>query len=98
MTHPDDREALLADMNQKHKAMLAASEWARLLAGLACQSGCHLAATQRCYRADAAWRDAEDALEDHDWDAPNRTFHMEQALRLLTPTDAEIDASLARMD
>lgn len=98
MTYADDREALFADLNRKHRAMFCASEWARLLAGLACQSGCHLAAVQRCYRADPAWRAAEDALEDYDWDGETRRFHVEQAWRLTTPTEAQIEAALARMD
>lgn len=98
MTYPDDREALLADMNRKHRAMLAASEWARGFVGVAPQSGCHLAALARCLRADRAWRSAEDALEDYDYSGEARSFHEGLARRLTGPTDAAVDAALARMD
>lgn len=101
MTYETDREALLDAMNREHKAMLRASEWARVLVDVAPQSGCHLAALAWCLRSDAVWREAEDALEDYDWDAPTRAFHEEVARRLIaanTPTDAQVDAALARMD
>ena len=99
MTYADDREALLDDMNRQHRAMFAASGWARVFVDVAPQSGCHLAALALCLRADRAWQDAEDALEDYDWDEPNRSFHAEQARRLMAgPTDAEVDAALARVD
>lgn len=98
MTYATDREALLDDMNRKRRAMLAASEWARVFVGVAPQSGCHLAALARCLRAVRAWQDAEDALEDYDYDGEARAYHEGVARRLMGPTDAEVDASLARMD
>lgn len=104
MTYPNDREALLDDMNRRHRAMLYASQWACELALDAPQSGCHLAALALCLRADREWRKAEDALEDHDHDAEALAFHEGMAGRLVQarrdhgPTDAQVDAALARMD
>lgn len=96
-----DRESLLDDMAGTETAMRYASEWARRLAREACQSGCHLAATKRVFRADAAWQRARDALDDHDYDGETVAFHTGIVNRLVEahyPTEKQITASLDRMD
>ena len=105
MTYADDREALLDQMNRRHRAMLRASEWAKGFVDIAPQSGCHLAALALCLRADREWREAEDALEDLDYDEDGvrRDQGMMVANLILAhrqhgPSDAEVDAALERMD
>lgn len=98
MTYETDRDALIDVLNRTERAMRHASEWARIFVETAPQSGCHLAALAVCLRADRDMREADDALADYDDDAETRLFHAEQARRLITPTDTEIDAVLARMD
>lgn len=92
------RESLLDDMVATETALCRASEWAMLLAGEACQSGCHLAATKRLFRADGAWQRARDALDAYDYPAEAVEFHVEQARRLMAPSEAQVQASLDRID
>lgn len=99
----DPREPLLDDMAAAETAMRHASEWARRLAGEACQSGCHMAAVHRLTRADSAWRAAQEALDDHDYPAEVIGFHHGLVSRLgeawaASAYPSELQASLDRVD
>jgi hypothetical protein len=57
-----------------------------------------MAAVSRAYRADGAWRRAEEALDDYDCSTESAEFQAEQFRRAMEPSDAQIDAALDRMD
>lgn len=61
-----DREELVDAYNAARQRFIAATDWARLLACGACQSGCHRASLEAVFRADGGLRGARDALEECD--------------------------------
>lgn len=90
----EERESLVGHINATHRTYRRAAEWCAQLAREAYQTGCHLAAVKTAMRTERAWKEAEEALEDFEYerDRPHIEAHRLMVENLL------VARSLARMD